>query len=69
MLNTKSNLNKITTKLKYLNLNEQILIHWLLKKHENIFDGMSRYYTSTEYRIELLEGTQPYNTVIGRCKS
>ena len=35
----KINFKDITTKLKYLNLDEQFFIYRLLKKHENIFDG------------------------------
>ena len=41
--------------------NEQLLIYRLLKYHENMFDGTLGNYTSTEYKIELLEGAHPYN--------
>ena len=39
---------------KYLNIARPF------KKHENIFDGKLGNYTSTEYKIELLGGAQPY---------
>ena len=57
----KANLKDITTKLKYLNSDEQILIYRLLKKHESMFDGTLGNYTGTEYKIELLEGAKPYH--------
>ena len=44
----KANLKEMTTKLKYLNSDEQLLIYRLSKKHE--------------YKIELLEGAQPHHT-------
>ena len=44
-----------------MNSNKQFLINWLLKKHENIFDGTFGNYTGTEYKIELLKGAQPYH--------
>ena len=54
----KVNLKDITTKSKYLNADEQFLIYGLLKKHENMSDGILGNYTSTEYKIGLLEGAQ-----------
>ena len=57
----KANLKEITTKLKYLNSNKQHLLYRLLKKHENMFDGTLENYIGTEYKIELLEGAQPYH--------
>ena len=33
-----------------------------IKKHENMFDGTLENCTGTEYKIELLEGAQPYHT-------
>ena len=56
-----ANLKKITTKLKYLNSDKQFLIYSLLKKHEYMVDGTLGNYNSTEYKIELLEGAQPYH--------
>ena len=47
----KANLKEITTKVKYLNSDEQVLIYRLLNKHENMFDGILGYYTGTEYKI------------------
>ena len=52
---------QITTKLKYLTSDEQLLIYRLLKIHENMFDGTLDNYTGTQYKIELLEGAQPYH--------
>ena len=52
----KRNNNKII-----LNSDEQFLIYRLLQNHENIFDGTLGNYTHIEYRIELLEGAQPYH--------
>ena len=46
----KANLKEITTKFKYLNTDEQLLIYRPLKKHENMFDGILGHYTGTEYR-------------------
>ena len=57
----KANLKDITTKIIYFNKNEQFLIYGLLKKHENMFDGTLGNYACTEYKIELLEGAQPYH--------
>ena len=57
----KANLKDITTKLKYLNSDEQFLIYRLLKKHESMFDGTLGNYTGTEYKIKLLEGAKPYH--------
>ena len=57
----KANLKEITTKLKYLNPDEQLLVYRLLKKHEIMFDGTLGNYTGTEYKIELQEGAQPYH--------
>ena len=57
----KANLKDITNKLKYLNLDEQLSIYRLLKKHESMFDGTLGNYTGTEYKIELLEGVKPYH--------
>ena len=45
-----------------MNSDEQLSIYRLLKKHENMFNGTLRNYTNTEYRIDLLEGAQPYHT-------
>ena len=58
----KVNWKEITTKLKYLNWDEQLLINSLLKKHENMFGGTLQNYTGTEYKIEFLEGAQLYHT-------
>ena len=58
----KANLQKITSKLKYLSSDEQLLIFKLHRKHENMFDGTLGYYTDTEYKIELLKGAQLYHT-------
>ena len=57
----KVNSKEIITKLKYLNLDEQDLIYRLLKKHKNMFGGTLGYFTSSEYKIELLEGAQSYH--------
>ena len=57
----KTNLKEITTKLKYLNSDEQFLIYRLFKKYENMFDGTLGNYTCTKYKFELLEGAQPYH--------
>ena len=57
----KVNSKEITNKLKYINLDEQVLIYRLLQKHENMFDGILENYTGTEYKIKLLEGAQPYH--------
>ena len=48
-----ANLKDITTKLNYLNSDEQFLIYRLLKKHENVFDGTLGNYTSTEDKTEV----------------
>ena len=56
-----ANLKEIPTKLKYLNSDEQLSTYMLLKKHENMFDGTLGFYTFIEYKIELLEGAQPYH--------
>ena len=42
-----------------MNSDEKLLIHRLLKKHENILDGTLGNFTCIE-NIELLEGAQPY---------
>ena len=57
----KANSKEMTTKLKYFNSDEQNLIYRLLKKHENMFDDTFWNYTSTEYKIELIKGAQPYH--------
>ena len=46
-----ANLKEIATKLKYFNSDEQFLIHILLKKYENMFDGTLGNYTGTEYKF------------------
>ena len=38
-----------------------MLIYRLLTKQKNMFDDTFGYYTDTEYKIELLEGSQPYH--------
>ena len=58
----KANLKSITSKLKYLSEEEQLLIFKLLRKHETMFDGTLGNYTGTEYKIELQKGAQPYHT-------
>ena len=62
MFSETANFKEITTKLKYLNSDEQLLIFRQFKKHENMFDGTLGNYTGTEYIIELLEAAQPYHT-------
>ena len=57
----KANLKDITTKLKYLNSNEQLIIYRLLNKHEIMFDGTLGSYTCTEYKIEFVEGAHLYH--------
>ena len=57
----KANLTSITTKLKYLTSDAQLLFYRLLKKHENMFDGILGNYTGIENKIELLEGAQMYH--------
>ena len=54
-------MKEISTKLKCLNSDEQLLVYRLLKKHENMFNGTLGNYTGTEYKIELPKGAQPYH--------
>ena len=51
----KANLKEITTKIKYSNSYEQLFIYGLSKKHENKFDSTLGNFTSTKYKIDLLE--------------
>ena len=55
----KAHLMKIVNKLKYLSNDKQSLILKLLRKHEEMFDGILGNCTGSEYKIELLEGTKP----------
>ena len=55
-----ANLKNITSKLKYLSSEEQLLIFKLLTKHQTMFDGTLGNYTGTEYKNELQKGSQPY---------
>ena len=57
MPNTKkANLKEITSELKYLNSDEQVVTHRLFNKYAKIFDGAQRNHTCTKYEIEVLEG-------------
>ena len=56
----KVNLKEMITKLKYLNLNDQLFIYRLLKNHKKHAWWYLRRSYWTEYKIELLEGAQPY---------
>ena len=58
----KANLKDVTTKLRYLSNDEQFLIYRSLKRYESMFDGTLGNYTGSEYKIELLEGAQPFKT-------
>ena len=57
----KVNLKKIVNNLKQLNNYKQSLILKLLRKHENMFDGTLGNYSSSEYKIVLLEGAKPHH--------
>ena len=55
-----ANLKKIMNNLKYLNNDKQSLILKILRKREEMFFDTLCNYASSEYKIELLEGSKPY---------
>ena len=55
----KANLKEITTKLKYLNSDEQFLVYRLLNKHESMFDGTLGNYTVRSIKLNSLKELNP----------
>ena len=57
----KDNLKKILNNFKYLNNDIQSIILKLLRKHEEMLDGILGNYTGSEYKNELLQRAKPYH--------
>ena len=58
--NYKKSKRKIVDNLKYLSNDKQSFILNLLRKHEEMFDGILYNYTGSDYRIEYKECSKPY---------